>query len=280
MPLFVFPYRLSQGLSRDTKRGLFFSCHVRRVARKEKMKAILYRLLPLALTSALAVNVSHADIVNILDGSTSGYAMSDGNTYSIDSSASFSNTEVGGNGITIDENAVVVIYIPTNNTLTAVGSNGSRQTGGGAGIYVPASSTLIITGEGSLVATGGNAGDGESGQSGGKGSQPSYHSGNYPYKVGGTQKAYGWAAKGSSGAGGAGGAGGGGAGAGIGGNGGRGGSGGTGGSALSINSYVLDSGFCTSGTNGASGDSAADGSAMGNVYILGSVKVIARHTMC
>ncbi len=131
--------------------------------------------------------------------------MTDGNTYVIDNSVSFSNETVGGSGITIADNATVVVLVPADVALTAIGANGSGRAGGGAGIRVPETSTIVITGEGTVNANGGNAGNGENGKNGGHGSASS-------------------SGKKSDGRDGNGGSGGGGAGAGIGGSGGSGGS--------------------------------------------------------
>ena len=168
----------------------------------------------------------NAAVVNITQGSTSGYTMTDGNTYVIQDSVSFSNTTVGGSGISVESNSTVVIYVPKNVTLTATGANGEGRIGGGAGIRVPETATLVITGEGIVIASGGNAGDGANGENGG-------------VSTIGTNGAVD-----HDGTGGAGGDGGGGAGAGIGGSGGLGGlaSGGNGGSGESMGSvYVLGS---------------------------------------
>ena len=108
----------------------------------------------------------NAEVINITEGSTSGYTMTDGNTYVIQNSVSFSNSTAGGSGMTVANNATVVIYVPTNVTLTAIGANGSGRTGGGAGIRVPETATLIITGEGTVNATGGNAGNAGNGGNG------------------------------------------------------------------------------------------------------------------
>lgn len=154
-----------------------------------------------------------ADVINITEGSTSGYTMTDGNTYVVENSVAFSNTTAGGSGMTVEEGATVVLYVPAGVTLTArgaVGTNGANGgsfvsvTGGGAGIRVPETATLIITGEGIINTSGGNAGNGGRGGNGGSGSLTPIRGG-----VGGY-----------------GGQGGGGAGAGIGGCGGAGGSGG------------------------------------------------------
>ena len=173
----------------------------------------------------------NAAVVNITQGSTSGYTMTDGNTYVIQNSVSFTNDTVGGSGMTVADNATVVLYVPAGVTLTAMGANGSGRTGGGAGIRVPKTSTLIVTGEGSVKVAGGNAGNGEDGESG-------YNASQY-----------------SGGLGGSGGAGGGGAGAGIGGVGGTGGApnAGNGGVGESMgHAYVLGS-ICIEAFSGLDG---------------------------
>ena len=95
----------------------------------------------------MATSQLGAAVVNITQGSTSGYTMTDGNTYVVQNSVSFSNSTAGGSGMTVADNATVVLYIPTNVTLTATGANGNGQTGGGAGIRVPVTATFVITGE-------------------------------------------------------------------------------------------------------------------------------------
>ena len=134
--------------------------------------------------------------------------------------------------MTVADNAIVVLYIPTNVTLTAIGANGSGQTGGGAGILVPETATLVITGEGTVNATGGNAGNGENGANGANGEQVSIEL----VQANGSSLVSG---KGSSGAGGMGGNGGGGAGAGIGQQGGRGGAGGGTGDPRVVSEYTV-----------------------------------------
>ena len=206
----------------------------------------------------------HAAVVNITQGSTSGYTMTDGNTYVVQNSVTFSNSTAGGSGMSVADNATVVLYIPAGVTLTARGANGSGRTGGGAGIRVPQSATLIITGEGTVNATGGNAGNGENGGNGSKGST-----------ISATVQSSSWYAKGSSGVGGAGGFGGGGAGAAIGGNGSLGGSGGNGGAARVLSSYVSIVNFCGNGNNGSSGSAGSNGIGMGSCYVLGKVSIVA-----
>ncbi len=183
-----------------------------------------------------------ADVINITQGSTSGYTMTDGNTYVIQDSVSFSNTTAGCSGMSVESNSTVVLYVPAGVTLTAIGANGRGRTGGGAGIHVPETSTLVITGEGTVNAIGGNASKGGDGKNGGDGA------GSYDYCF--------------SGAGGAGGGGGGGGGAAIGGKGGRGGDSGAGGSRQ---------GAEESGYGGADGGDGETSDTMGSIFIIGSV---------
>ena len=88
-----------------------------------------------------------AAVVNITEGSTSGYTMTDGNTYVVKNSVEFSNSTAGGSGMSVADNATVVLYIPAGITLTAIGAHGSGQIGGGAGILVPETATLDCFGE-------------------------------------------------------------------------------------------------------------------------------------
>ena len=98
------------------------------------------------LTMAMfgAVYALHGEVVNITQGSTTGYELTDGNTYVIQNSVEFSNSTAGGSGMSVADGATVVIYIPKDVTLTAIGANGSGQIGGGAGIRVPETATLVI----------------------------------------------------------------------------------------------------------------------------------------
>lgn len=164
----------------------------------------------------------------------------------------------------IKSNATVTIYIKKDVTLSATGANGSGRTGGKAGVYVPSSSTLIVTGEGSLYARGGNAAGGASGTANGVGSR--------------SNDAYGASSYSSGGDGGAGGDGGGGAGAGIGGDGGTGGAGASAKDAISHKGSNGESGDGTlkaAGLDGNRGGDGYSGSACGNVYALGAVKITA-----
>lgn len=225
---------------------------------------IIKAITVLMIVATVAINHIEAAVVNITQGSTSGYTMTDGNTYVIQNSVSFSNSTTGGSGMTVADNATVVMYVPAGVTLTATGTNGSGRTGGGAGIRVPQTSTLIITGEGTVNASGGNAGNGGNGANGGNGSSTTAR-----YVSSSLE------GKGSSGQGGAGGSGGGGAGSAIGGNGSLGGSGGNGASARSISSYVSLRNFSGNGNNGAAGSSGQPGVGMGRCYIIGQISVLA-----
>ena len=222
-----------------------------------------------SLATVFASHFVNAEVENITEGSTSGYTMTDGNTYVIQNSVEFSNATAGGSGMIVADNATVVLYVPKGVTLTATGANGSGQTGGGAGICVPESATLVITGEGTVNATGGNAGNGGKGANGSKGGAIAYHYGRYPDFEGSAPGAIGAAGKGSSGAGGTGGVGGGGAGAGIGGQGGLGGSGGNAGAARVISSYILN--FEGNGNKGGGGGNGMAGAGMGVCCILGNM---------
>ena len=208
----------------------------------------------------------HAGVVNITQGSTSGYTMTDGNTYVIQNSVSFSNISAGGSGMSVEDGATVVLYVPVGVTLTAIGANGSGRIGGGAGIHVPETATLVITGEGAVNATGGNAGDGEDGEDGANGGSIKCGYGYCP--TGGSYGAYG---SGSSGGGGSGGCGGGGAGAGVGGFGGCGGNGGAGGVARVVKGLSLRD-FSKNGNSGYSGENGVDGSGMGECYVIGRIR--------
>ena len=195
------------------------------------------------IAAIMATSQLGAAVVNITQGSTSGYTMTDGNTYVVQNSVSFSNSTAGGSGMTVADNAMVVLFIPTNVTLRAIGANGSGQTGGGAGIRVPATATLIITGEGTVNATGGNAGNGANGARGGNSTAS------------------------SNGTGGNGGAGGGGAGAAIGGIGGKGGAinGKDGSPAETMGKLYLLGDISIISASGANGNAGAKGEA-GSMY--------------
>ena len=219
------------------------------------MSRVLNLAVVAAATLIIANSKADAAVVDITEGSTSGCTLTNGNTYVIQNSVEFSNSEAGGSGISVADNATVVLYVPAGVTLTAVGAHGSGRMGGGAGIRVPETSTLIITGEGMVNATGGNAGDGADGEDGLVGSAQNSGSG-----------------MSVSGVGGSGGAGGGGSGAAIGGSGGAGGEGGEGGRAAV-------SGDNISGNNGNDGNPGAESERMGSVYVLGKISIETRSGM-
>ena len=241
------------------------------------MATIKAMIVAVATAASLIMTSTQVDaaVINLTEGSTSGYTMTDGNTYVVQNSVTFSNTTAGGSGMSVADNATVVLYIPAGVTLTAKGANGSGQIGGGAGILVPETSVLVITGEGIINATGGNAGNGGNGANGSKGSsiECSYY--NYPPYEGASTLVYGTAGKGSSGIGGAGGNGGGGAGAAIGGNGATGGSGGNGATSRAHLSYIhAGPKFCGNGNSGSYGCAGGNGIGMGACYVLGNVDIV------
>lgn len=211
---------------------------------KKSKRQMGRNMIPIATFGAIGMLIGslNAAVVNITEGSTTGYTMTEGNTYIVQNSVSFLNTTVGGSGMSVEDGATVVLYVPEGVTLTAIGANGSGRTGGGAGIRVPATSTIVVVGGGIVDAVGGIAGKGEDGQNGNNGS--------------GVSSGYG-------GKGGAGGVGGGGAGAAIGGIGGLGGGSGEGGGGRS--------GADGPGTNGGAGGNGDVSGAMGNIYILGCI---------
>ena len=100
-------------------------------------------------------------------GSTTGRTLgSAGNTtyYYVTSNLSFTNSTVGGSGLTIL--GTVYLYVPEGMTLTCTGANASGQTGAGAGIELTAGNSLYLIGGGSLNANGGNAANGGNGGKG------------------------------------------------------------------------------------------------------------------
>ncbi len=202
------------------------------------------------VVSAFIMVRANAAVINITQGSASGYTMTDGNTYVIQNSVTFSNATAGCSGMSVKSNSTVVIYVPKGVTLTAIGANGKGRTGGGAGICVPSNATLIVTGEGIVVAIGGNAGNGEKGVNGTGGSNGST-----------------WV---QGGKGGAGGTGGGGAGAAIGGMGGVGGISGNGAAAyFCVHNSVYDE--YNGANNGGDGGDGDVSDSMGRVFVLGRI---------
>ena len=179
-------------------------------------------------------------------GSTTGKTLGSAGTttyYYVAGDLSFTNSTIGGSGLTIQ--GTVYLYIPSCSTLTCMGANASGQTGAGAGVELAENNTLNLLGGGTINATGGDAANGVDG---GNGVDAGWDSNNY------------W-----SGTGGNGGNGGGGAGAGIGTRGGNGGKGGAG--AASVVSHWSHAGG-QSGSNGSAGTTA---NAMGGINVLGDL---------
>ena len=181
-------------------------------------------------------------------GSTTGQTLgSTGTTtyYYVNSNLTFTNSSVGGSGLTIK--GTVYLYIPSGKTLTCTGANASGQTGAGAGIELTAGNTLYVVGSGTLNATGGNAANGGNGANGGDAEC------DYDKSILG-------------GSGGNGGNGGGGAGAGIGTRGANGGNGGTGGQRNG--SYGQET--TQYGVDGNAGSAGSTAGAMGKLYVATS----------
>ncbi|WP_294748395.1 hypothetical protein [uncultured Prevotella sp.] len=179
-------------------------------------------------------------------GSSTGYTIGTAGTttyYYATGNLSFTNSTVGGSGLTI--RGTVYLYIPSGKTVRCTGAKASDAgiTGGGAGVELAAGNTLYLLGDGRLEATGG---DGESGNRGGHGEDA-----NFVYKT--------YCQPGS---GGRGGDGGGGGGAGIGTRGGNGGAGGAGGSAKRDENEGTNKGVA--GSPGSNGDTAGS---MGTLYV-------------
>ena len=181
-------------------------------------------------------------------GSTTGKTLGSAGTttyYYVAGDLSFTNSTIGGSGLTIQ--GTVYLYIPTGSTLTCMGANASGQTGAGAGVELAEDNTLNLLGGGTINATGGDAANGGNGAGGGN--------------AGGTYNV-----STITGAGGKGGTGGGGAGAGIGTRGGNGGSGGSGGSGYTYTDWTTHH-----GTNGTSGSAGSTAGAMGGFHKVGDL---------
>ncbi len=155
---------------------------------------------------------------------------------------SFTNSTVGGSGLTIQ--GTVYLYIPSGTTLTCTGANASGQTGAGAGIELTQGNSLYLIGGGTLNANGGNAANGGNGGNGNDAEVT------YDVSILG-------------GSGGTGGNGGGGAGAGIGTRGGNGGTGGSGGQRNG--SYGQET--TQYGVDGSAGTAGSTAGAMGTLYV-------------
>jgi hypothetical protein len=163
---------------------------------------------------------------------------------------SFTNSTVGGSGLTIQ--GTVYLYIPSGTTLTCTGANASGQTGAGAGIELTQGNSLYLIGGGTLNANGGNAANGGNG-AGGNDAEVNVNTSQYIL----------------GGSGGTGGNGGGGAGAGIGTCGGNGGTGGTGGQRTGTYNQETTQ----YGVDGNAGSGGSTASAMGTVYKTNDITV-------
>ena len=179
-------------------------------------------------------------------GSSTGYTIGTAGTttyYYATGNLSFTNSTVGGSGLTIL--GTVYLYIPSGKTVRCTGTkaNDDGITGGGAGVELAAGNTLYLLGDGRLEATGGEA---ETGRRGGHGEDANFEYDKYC----------------QPGSGGRGGDGGGGGGAGIGTRGGNGGAGGAGGSAKRDEKEGTNKGVA--GSPGSNGDTAGS---MGTLYV-------------
>ena len=179
-------------------------------------------------------------------GSSTGYTIGTAGTttyYYATGNLSFTNSTVGGSGLTI--RGTVYLYIPSGKTVRCTGAkaNDAGIAGGGAGVELAAGNTLYLLGDGRLEATGG---DGESGNHGNHGEDANFEYNKYC----------------QPGSGGRGGDGGGGGGAGIGTRGGNGGAGGAGGSAKRDANEGTNKGVA--GSPGSNGDTAGS---MGTLYV-------------
>ena len=194
-----------------------------------------------AMTNTIA-----EDWTQLTEGSTTGRTLGAAGTttyYYTDTDLTFTNSNTGGSGLTIQ--GTVYLYVPKGVTVTCWGAVASGVTGGGAGIELTAENMLCLLGSGKVNAIGGNA---ARGGDGGNGGDADWDSSNI------------W-----SGFGGYGGNGGGGAGAGIGTRGGNGGNGGVG--AVSSTSDWKSYG----GHSGKGGQIGATAGAMGSLYVSPSI---------
>ena len=225
--------------------------------RKKKILMMLALLLT-AVTGAWAQNgweavytttqTTEANWTALDAGSTTGQTLGSAGTttyYYVNSNLTFTNSSVGGSGLTI--RGTVYLYVPEGMTVTCAGTNASGLTGGGAGIELTEGNTLYLVGGGTVNATGGNAANGGNGGNG--------------YDA---ECTYDTSILGGSG--GTGGNGGGGAGAGIGTRGANGGSGGAGGQRNG--SYGQET--TQYGVDGNAGNAGGTAGSMGTLYVVTS----------
>ena len=222
------------------------------------MKKKLFLMIALLLTAVtgawaqdewatvyMQTQTKQSDWTALSAGSTTGRTLgSAGNTtyYYVTSNLSFTNSTVGGSGLTIQ--GTVYLYVPEGMTLTCTGADASGQTGGGAGIELTLGNSLYFLGSGTVNATGGNAANGGNG---GKGDDAYMITDNTIL----------------GGSGGTGGNGGGGAGAGIGTRGANGGSGGSGGQRTGKTGDEKTQ----KGVDGNAGSAGSTAGAMGSIYV-------------
>ena len=232
--------------------------------------ALVAALLPASIVAAGGIDTSDW---TLLTGSTGGMTVgASGATgyYRVQSNTSFTNSTVGGSGLSIADGATVYLYIPENVTLTCKGADGENAVGGGAGIELPENATLYLLGEGTLNALGGSAGNGGDGNDA---------DASVILDVNGGIVTYGfhWNDSLFSGNGGNGGAGGGGAGAGIGTEGAPGGNGGAGGEGVHSKSLARTSTATSTGVyngnDGLSGEASKAADQMGTLHISDTVTV-------
>ena len=206
------------------------------------MRQKVFSILALLLMATGAWAETTWEVLSV--GSTTGMTLGESGTtkyYYPTTDLEFSNTNVGGSGLTI--RGTVYLYIPEGVTITATGANASGATGAGAGIELAEGNTLYIIGKGKVIATGGNAANGGNGGNGGNAILE------YDEKC-------------QPGSGGNGGNGGGGAGAGIGTRGGNGGAGGAGATANRTTNEGQNLGV--DGNAGSVGNTAGN---MGELYV-------------
>ncbi len=195
-------------------------------------------------------NTTAANWTKLSAGYTTGKTLGTANAttyYYADANLSFTNSNAGGSGLTIQ--GTVYLYVPQGVTVTCTGANANGATGGGAGIELTAGNFLNLLGSGSVNATGGNAANGGNGQNG-------YDAEIYDKTILG-------------GSGGSGGNGGGGAGAGIGTRGANGGSGGSGGQRTGSTGQETTQ-FGVDGNAGSGGSTAGP---MGTLYKTNDITV-------
>lgn len=222
---------------------------------KSIITTVFVMLLSIVATTAMAQTIGTPQTKKQNLELVAGTVLQNGTVYVVTSTGSITGDVSFPNALAVAEGATATLYIPAGVTLTVTGANANGQVGAGCGILVPATSILYITGEGTLIAQGGNAANGGDGQNG----------------VSGTTSGQ----TATSGSGGDGGYGGGGGAAAIGGNGGNGGD-------ITAGGISLSARKGSDGQNGlpqfpestdCNGKDGSAGTTMGNVYILGKVKV-------